>query len=204
LQHPGVKETAVLAREEVENLKSETCTEPGRSQQGPQLPEKRLVAYVVPRQEEVSAHELRRFVKAKLPAYMVPSAFVFLDRLPLTPNRKIDRKALPAPDQRRPDLEEIYLAPRTPAEEVIAGIWSEVLKLPKVGVHENFFDLGGHSLLATQLVSRVRERLLVELPLRVLFENATVASLAHHIETLQSVKRKDQGPVRNPRGRGKR
>ncbi|MGB7948961.1 MAG: phosphopantetheine-binding protein, partial [Candidatus Binatia bacterium] len=196
LQHPAVKEAAVSAREEVENLKSESSPEPGRSQRGPKLP----VAYVVPRQDDVSAHELRRFVKAKLPAYMVPSAVVFLDRLPLTPNGKIDRKLLPAPDQRRPELEENYVVPRTPVEAVIAGIWAEVLKLPRVGAQDNFFDLGGHSLLATQLVSRVRERLRVELPLRVFFENPTVASLADHIETLQSIKRQDQQAIKELSG----
>ena len=190
LQHSGVKEAVVLAREDIlldndDNQKSKIETPKS---------DRRLVAYVVPSQEEVSINELRSFVKAKLPEYMVPSTCVFLDCLPRTPNGKIDRKALAAPD-RRPELEEIYVAPRTPLEEMIAGIWAEVLKLPKVGVYDNFFELGGHSLLATKLVSRVRERLLVELPLRVLFENATVASLANHIETIQSIKRQDQGIV---------
>ena len=88
---------------------------------------------------------------------MVPSAFVFLDLIPLTSNGKVDRKALPAPDQNRFDLEESFVAPRTPVEEMIAEIWAEVLKLDRVGIHDNFFDLGGHSLLATQVISRLRE-----------------------------------------------
>ena len=107
---------------------------------------------------------------------MVPSAFVFLDSLPLTPNGKLDRSALAAPDQNRPDIGESYVAPGTPVEELLAGIWSELLKIEKVGVHDNFFDLGGHSLLATQVMSRLREGLGVELPLRALFEAPTIAN----------------------------
>jgi acyl-coenzyme A synthetase/AMP-(fatty) acid ligase len=135
----AVKAAVVVAREDQDD--------PG---------EQRLVAYLVPDNcPAPSVSELRDFLKDKLPDYMVPSAFVFLDRLPLTHNGKIDRKALPVPDQCRPELEEIYVAPRTPVEEMIAEIWAEVLKLDRVGVHDNFFDLGGHSLLATQIISKV-------------------------------------------------
>ena len=105
---------------------------------------------------------------------MVPSAFVFLDSLPLTPNGKLDRKALPAPDQSRPELDDTFAAPRTPVEEILANIWAEVLKLDKVGIHDNFFQLGGHSLLATQVVSRVRDAFKLDLPLRTLFEAPTI------------------------------
>src|SRR4030095_8547225 len=87
--------------------------------------------------------------------YMVPSAYVFLEALPLTPNGKVDRSALPAPDQSRPELDETFAEPRTPIEELLANIWVDVLKLDKVGIHDNFFDLGGHSLLATQVMSRL-------------------------------------------------
>ncbi|MGB7947228.1 MAG: phosphopantetheine-binding protein, partial [Candidatus Binatia bacterium] len=174
LQHPGVREAVVLARQDVERGEFGV--------QGSKLPEKRLVAYVVARQEEVSTHELRSFVKAKLPGYMVPSAFVSLDKLPLTGNGKIDRAALPVPDQSRPELEEVYIAPRTPVEDIIAGIWAEVLQLGKVGVRDDFFDLGGHSLLATQIVSRMRDAFQVELPVRVLFEKPTIEELALRIE----------------------
>jgi acyl carrier protein len=171
-----VKETVVLAREDVnpkskiQNLKSD----------------RRLVAYVVPADKpSCTTGELRKFLKQKLPEYMIPSAFVFLDALPLTPNGKIDRKALPAPDQTRPELEDNYVAPRTAVEEMIAEIWAEVLKLDTVGVHDNFFDLGGHSLLCAQLISRLRNTLQVEVPLRSVFEMPTVAQLAHEIEAIK-------------------
>jgi acyl carrier protein len=122
---------------------------------------------------------------AKLPEYMIPSAFVVLDKLPLTENGKVDRKALPAPDQSRRDVEQGYLAPRTPAEEMVAAIWADVLRLERVGVRDDFFELGGHSLNATQVVSRVRDAFRVELPLRALFETPTVEGLAKTIEGLR-------------------
>jgi acyl carrier protein len=128
--------------------------------------------------------ELRNYLQAKLPDYMVPSALVFLDFLPLTPNGKIDRRALPRPDQSRPELEDEFVAPRTPTEELLAEKWSEVLKVERVGVHDNFFALGGHSLLATQVISRLREAFGIALPLRSLFERPTVAGLAEQIDTL--------------------
>jgi acyl carrier protein len=109
---------------------------------------------------------------------MLPAFFVFLDSLPMTPNGKLDRKALPAPDQSRPELEEIYVAPRTALEEKLAKIWREVLKLETVGVHDNFFCLGGHSLLATQVVSRIRQSHRIELPLRTIFEAPTIEKMA--------------------------
>jgi len=145
---------------------------------------RRLVAYLVPQAGGDSAQagpptggELRRFLKAKLPDYMVPSAFVFLEALPLTPNGKVDRKALPAPDSARPDLG-AYVPPRTPVEATLAQLWAEVLGVERVGIYDSFFDLGGHSLLATQLLSRIREAFGVDLPLRRLFEATTVADLA--------------------------
>jgi acyl carrier protein len=129
--------------------------------------------------------QLRRVAGAKLPEYMIPSAFVVLDKLPLTENGKVDRKALPAPDQSRRDVEQGYLAPRTPAEEMVAAIWADVLRLERVGVRDDFFELGGHSLNATQVVSRVRDAFRVELPLRALFETPTVEGLAKTIEGLR-------------------
>ncbi|MBV9773182.1 MAG: non-ribosomal peptide synthetase, partial [Gemmatimonadetes bacterium] len=114
----------------------------------------------------------------RVPEYMVPGAFVVLEQLPVTVNGKIDRRALPAPERR----EEGYVAPRTAMEEVVAGIWAEVLKVEQVGVTENFFELGGHSLLATQVVSRLREMLGVEVKLRAIFEKPTVEALARVVE----------------------
>jgi len=124
------------------------------------------------------APQLRRYLEEKLPEYMVPQAFVLLDEMPLTPNGKVDRRALPEPDRTRPELAAEYIAPRTAVEEVVASIWIEVLDVEKVGVYDNFFDLGGHSLKATQVISHLREALQVELPLRSLFEEPTVAGLA--------------------------
>jgi amino acid adenylation domain-containing protein len=159
-QHPAVRKAVVLAREDA----------PG---------EKRLVAYVV---AESTADELRRFLKDKLPDQMVPAVFVLLDALPLLSNGKIDRRALPAPDRTRPELDRTFVAPRTPTEELLVGIWAQVLDLGRVGIHDNFFDLGGHSLLATQAVSRMRDAFQVDIPLRRLFEVPTVAGLAESIE----------------------
>ncbi len=133
----------------------------------------RLVAWVRGKVEGLRAH-----LAAHLPATMVPSALVVLDALPLTPNGKVDFRALP-----NPEWDEGAAPPRTPAEELLAAIWSEVLGQPTVGIHDGFFDLGGHSLLATQVVSRVRTTLGVELPLRSLFESPTVAGLAERVET---------------------
>jgi acyl carrier protein len=128
----------------------------------------------------VDPGDLRAHLRESLPEYMVPAAFVGLERIPLTPNGKLDVRALPAPELAS---EESYVAPRTPTEEVLAGIWAEVLRLERVGVRENFFELGGHSLLATRVVSRVREAFGVEVPLRALFEGPTVAEIAESVDS---------------------
>ena len=165
--HPSVGQSMVLVREDEPN-------------------DKRLVAYVVSKQEPLpTTTELRSFLRKKLPEYMVPSAFILLNTLPRTPHGKLDRNALPAPDQSRPLLEESYVALRTPVEELLAQIWADLLKVEKVGLHDNFFDLGGHSLLATQLISRVRDTFRLEFALRSLFEAPTVARLAKHIESVR-------------------
>ena len=159
-QHPTVRQVVVLAREDVPA-------------------DKRLVAYVVAKS---SAEELRHSLKYKLPDHMVPAVFVLLDALPLLSNGKIDRRALPAPDRARPDLDKAFVAPRTPTEQKLSEIWTQLLGIERVGIHDNFFDFGGHSLLATQAASRMREAFGLEIPLRRLFELPTVAGLAESIE----------------------
>jgi acyl carrier protein len=126
----------------------------------------------------LSAAELRQQLLRRLPDYMIPSAFVLMDSIPLTPNGKVDRKALPVPESGRADMEESFVAPNTPIEEMLAGIWCDVLGLKAVGIHDNFFELGGHSLLATQVMSRLRNAFKVEMPLKSLFEKPTIAGLA--------------------------
>jgi amino acid adenylation domain-containing protein len=160
LRHEGVADCVVMARAEAG--------------------EQRLVAYVV---GEAREEALRAHLRQSLPEYMVPSAFVFLDALPLTPNGKLDRKALPVPELASP--EEAYVAPRTPVEEVLAGIWAEVLRVERVGAEESFFELGGHSLLATRVAARVRGVFCVELPLRAVFERPVLSGLAAEIERLR-------------------
>ena len=146
--------------------------------QGESADDKHLVAYVVG--EKVSIEAIRKYLSEKLPEYMVPAFFVLLDELPLTPNGKIDRKALPKPEIVRSDAQ--FVAPRTPIEKLLVNIWKQVLGLEQVSVHDNFFEVGGHSLLATQLISRIRDSFTVELPLRELFAQPTIAGLAQVIQ----------------------
>jgi len=141
--------------------------------------DQRLVAYVVRADgRSVDVEELRQLCKTRLAPYMVPSAFVQLDVFPTTPNRKLDRRALPAPDGLRPDLERSYAEPETPVEELVASIWREVLAVDRVGVDDDFFDLGGHSLLALKMLARVQQGLGVDLPITTVFDHSTVRELA--------------------------
>ncbi|MBZ5554817.1 MAG: amino acid adenylation domain-containing protein [Acidobacteriia bacterium] len=163
-QHDGVADAVVVAREE-------------------KAGGKRLIAYIVAKgRTQPGFDELRQFLKAKLPDYMVPSLFVPLEAFPLTPNGKVDRRALPEPEGPNLVAGQEFIAPRNPAEEMLAGLWAEVLDLERVGIHDNFFDLGGHSLLATRVISRIRELMQVELPLQRLFEFPTIAGLVECIE----------------------
>ncbi|MFP2934630.1 condensation domain-containing protein, partial [Pyxidicoccus sp. 3LG] len=147
--------------------------------------DKRLVAYAVAPGADTSA--LKEALRQKLPEYMVPSALVLLEALPLTTNGKVDRKALPVPELRTVQAES-FVAPRTPTEQRLASLWTEVLGVERVGVADSFFELGGHSLLATRLVSRIRSAFQVELPVRALFEASTLAALAQRLDSaLQGV-----------------
>ena len=179
-QDPNVQTSCVILREDI----------PG---------EKRLVAYVTLHQHTLTISELRHYLKAKLPPYMMPQALVILESMPLTPNGKVDRRALPAPNLQSD--KDKYVAPRTPIEEMLAQIWAQVLKVEQVSIYDNFFELGGHSLLATQLISRIRSNFQVELPLRELFATATVAELAQLIEQLQQQKLQLTAPPILPRPR---
>lgn len=154
-----------------------------------QAGESQLVAYLVPYQPPApTVTTLRRTLAQTLPDYMIPAAFVTLARLPLTATGKIDRRALPLPSQARPDLETPFVAPRTPLEEALAQIWTEVLSVDQVGIHDNFLELGGHSLAATQVISRVIDRFRIELPLKFLFDSPTVADMAAVITQNQAKK----------------
>ncbi|MBC6973014.1 amino acid adenylation domain-containing protein [Bacillus sp. Xin] len=161
MQHPHVEQVAVIVRED----------QPG---------DKRLVAYIVPSEHvHIDTAEMRQYVGLSLPDYMVPYAFVMISELPLTPNGKLDRKALPVPEF---TASTISRGPRTPKEEILCELFTEVLNLPRIGIDDGFFDLGGHSLLAVQLMSRIREALGIELSIGSLFAAPTIARLAERLE----------------------
>ncbi|HEY9660497.1 MAG TPA: non-ribosomal peptide synthetase, partial [Allocoleopsis sp.] len=173
-QHPKVQ-TVIVIVSEIDNY---SLTDTGY--------ERQLIAYIVPQEGVTLAErELRSFLKQTLPAYMVPALFVMLDSLPLTANGKIDQKALPSPEFAVvPEISPI-IPPNTSLEASLLELWNQLLGRKHIGIHDNFFELGGHSLLATQLVSRIRDRFQVEVPLRQVFESPTVAELAKTIEALQ-------------------
>jgi acyl carrier protein len=169
-QNQSLKEGVVILREDI----------PG---------DKRLIAYLVPgngNERALDTVEIRNFMREKLPEYMIPTAFVQLDKIPRTLIGKVDRKALPAPDNDRAELIREYIAPRNPVEEMIANLWAETLGVERVGMNDNFFDLGGHSLMATQIVTRLKKSFHVDIPLRNLFEAPTVANLALSIAEAQA------------------
>jgi amino acid adenylation domain-containing protein len=160
-QHPGVEETVVIARED----------EPGC---------KRLVAYVVPNQQYApqNVNELRQFLQKKLPEYMIPGAFVPINEIPLTPNGKVNRLALPIPNQTRPNLDKAFIAPSNAIEFQLTEIWERVLGINSIGITDNFFELGGHSLLAVKLFTQIEQKLGQKLPLATLFHSPTIEELA--------------------------
>src|SRR6185369_12416315 len=145
--YPAVQECVVVAQGELDDV--------------------RLVGYVVLQSgQTLNESELRQHAREHLPQYMVPSVFIVIEKMPLTPNGKVNRRALPEVEASRADLPGEVVAPRTETEEMLAGIWKDVLRAERVGIHDNFFELGGHSLLATQVISRIRAELGVELALR--------------------------------------
>ncbi|HYW10366.1 MAG TPA: phosphopantetheine-binding protein, partial [Longimicrobium sp.] len=176
LSHDGIRECAVIVREDA----------PGDA---------RVVAYLV---GDADAESLRAHLRTRLPEYMVPAAFVAVDALPLTPNGKLDRNLLPAPAST--GLEREYVAPRTPTEQALAGIWGEILGVERVGAEDNFFDLGGHSLLATRVMARIRRDMRAELPLRVIFEATTLAAMATRVD--EAVAAAATAPARPARSLG--
>ena len=168
LSHPAILHAVVVARE---NESGETG----------------LIAYYTSRQAgRLTVSELRKFINEKLPDYMTPSAFVRLDALPLTPNGKVDRRALPDPGSPRPDLNTRYTPPATTTERQLASIWSKVLSVDQVGIHDNFFDLGGHSLAAFRMIARVIQSFQLGLPVKALFDAPTVAEMAAIITQTQT------------------
>jgi amino acid adenylation domain-containing protein len=165
-QHPAVREVVVIAREDHNG-------------------EKQLVAYVVSdRDSSLSAGKLHWFMKEKLPEHLIPSRFVFLPKLPRTPNNKLDRRALPLPDSKRPDLADPFIHPRNKVERKLAKIWVKVLGIRQIGVHDDFFELGGHSLLAVRLVCEMERRFGKRIPVATLLTSPTIAELAHVIPEL--------------------
>ena len=170
-EYDSVREAIVLAREDIAD-------------------DKRLVAYLTPEQNTtVNIAGLRRFAQERLPDYMLPSAFVLISEFPLTPNGKVDRRSLPEPEADRAAVEVDFASPRTPIEEVLVGIFSQLLNAERVGIHDSFFELGGHSLLATVVISRIHETFNVALPLNCLFDTPAVAGLAQSIEAATKTER---------------
>lgn len=178
LAHKGVTQAAVVLRQV-------------------SMQQQQLVAYFVrAKDSRLTTGDLRAFLAPALPDYMIPSAFVVLASLPLRPNGKIDRNALPEPDNSRPELHTPFVAPRTPLEEDVAQIWSEVLRLDQVGVHDNFLELGGHSLAASQVISRVVNTFQLDLAVQSLFQSPTVAEMSSLIAKSQAKKSSEEDLAR--------
>jgi amino acid adenylation domain-containing protein len=181
-KNEAVKDVVLLARED----------DPGTKQ---------LVAYIVLREgTDITASELRNFLKPTLPEYTLPSAFVFIKKLPLNSNGKIDRHALPKPDRSRADFKGELVGPRTATEEIVMSIWGAILRIDRIGVHENFFEMGGHSLLATQVVSRISDTFHIDMRLRRLFELPTIAEMSIGVEELIQVGSSERPRIISLRG----
>jgi amino acid adenylation domain-containing protein len=166
--YPGIQQTVVIVRQDI----------PGNQ---------RLVAYLATEDKSLNIEKLRDFIKKQLPEFMIPSAFMILENLPLSPNGKVDRKALPAPDIDVSQNKE-YVAPQTPTQKIIAEIFQTILNIKSVGIYDNFFDLGGHSLLATQVISRLRQAFSIEINLKELFAYPSIDQLSDRITSIQQLK----------------
>ena len=163
-RHPAVHQAVVVAREDVAG-------------------DKRLVGYVVPEERHApSVNELRDYLGQELPEFMVPATFVTLAAFPLTPNKKVDRNSLPAPDASQPTLAKAFVAPRTPNEAILAGFFQEALALERVGIFDNFIELGGDSLSAVEIFVKIERTFKVQFPLVMFFQTPTVADLAQELE----------------------
>jgi amino acid adenylation domain-containing protein len=179
-QYAHIKDSVVVARDDAQG-------------------NKRLVAYITCQGgKAIATSELRKYLSAKLPDYMIPLTFVIMDCLPFTPNGKLDRAALPAPDFAKLDSGSTFIAPRTPTEEVVAEVWAEVLGLERAGIHDNFFISGGHSLLATQIISRLRQIFQTKIPLQLLFDGPTVSEIAAKVDLTLKGARTDTLPPIEP------
>jgi hypothetical protein len=178
-QHGSVRQALVVARED----------KPG---------DQRLVAYLVIEKPAPLVEELRHLLKAQLPAYMIPATFVFLEKLPLTSNGKIDRRALPAPGTKAEEGTIGFVAPRLKLERIVAGLWRELLGVEQVGLHDNFFDMGGHSLLLVQLHYRLQAVLNRPVPITMLFQYPTLSALTKYLSGPSSLPQRT-GPRRSQR-----
>lgn len=182
-QHPAIRESTVIARLDTE----------GQAQ---------LLAYVVMKNNQVAEDsEIRQFIKQWLPDYMLPSHIVRLPKLPLMPNGKVDRNALPVPEPVTMNESDDYIAPKNPTEQEVALIWQQVLNLDSVDIHDSFFDIGGHSLLATRVISRIQQKFGYAVPLRVIFESPTIAAIAAVLDQNDGTVTRIQAPSIQPRGR---
>jgi amino acid adenylation domain-containing protein len=166
MRHGDVAQSVVIAREDEQE-------------------HKQLIAYVVPGDFTPTNAELIEFLSEKLPDYMIPSFFIFLDKVPLTLNGKLDRKSLPDLDFTLRQTSSMYVAPQTQLEQELSSIWSDILKIEKIGIHDNFFILGGHSLLATQVISRIRHNYTINISLKALFEHPTISALSKIVDVLR-------------------
>ncbi|MBN2442196.1 MAG: amino acid adenylation domain-containing protein [Spirochaetales bacterium] len=183
-EYPGILELVVIVREDIHQ-------------------DKRIVAYLVAKEEPVPAETLTNYCSKKLPGYMIPSVFIWLETMPFTPNGKIDRKSLPAPSTNRPELNTTFIVPKTEMEKQIAGIWQDALKIDSVGINDNFFNLGGHSLLLAEVHIRIQEILNREFSMIELFQYPTISSFVNYLNNNQDEDNSEQQIERMKTGKNR-